>query len=132
MGKIGNLGSMITFEVSSDKVLTFDGMQQTAGGRWAQHNIIGGKPVSEFLGADLRQITLPIFLTAAHSVNPRRIIERLESAAESGQPFTFVLGGKRVGKNEWVVSSVGETWGEILDGGKLLSAHLDLTLSEYV
>lgn len=131
MGKIGNLGSLITFEVSSNKILTFDGMQQSVSGRWAQHNIIGGKPQSEFIGPGQRTIELPIFVTAAHSVNPRKVIEKLEKAAETGTPYSFVVGGKKVGKNQWVVVSVSEAWGEILDGGKLLSAHLTISLSEY-
>ena len=35
MAVVGNLGSLITFEVSSDKVLTFDNMKRTVKGRWA-------------------------------------------------------------------------------------------------
>lgn len=132
MAQIGNLGSLITFEVSSQKVLTFNNMQRTVKGRWAQHDIIGGKPVPEFLGPDRQSITLPIFITAAHGVRPRSTIENLEQAAELGTPFTFVIGGKKVGSNQWVVESISETWGEIIDSGRLLSAHLTLTLSEYV
>ena len=51
MAVVGNLGSLITFEVSSDKVLTFDKMKRTVKGRWATHDAIGGKTKSEFLGA---------------------------------------------------------------------------------
>lgn len=132
MAQIGNLGSLITFEVSSQKVLTFNNMQRTVKGRWAQHDIIGGKPVSEFLGPDKQSITLPIFITAAHGVRPRSTLENLEQATELGTPFTFVIGGKKIGSNQWVVESISETWGEIIDSGRLLSAHLTLTLSEYV
>ncbi len=131
MAQIGNLGKLIVFKVSSKKVLTFDKMQQTVSGRWVQHEVIGGKPVSEFLGSGQRKITLPIFVSAMHGVKPRKTIEKLEKAAESGEHYPFVIGGKKVGKNEWVVESVSETWGEIIDGGKLLSAHLTITLSEY-
>lgn len=132
MAQIGNLGSLITFEVSSNKILTFDKMQRTVKGRWTQHEIIGRKPVSEYLGPGKQQITLPIFITAMHGINPRKTIEALEQAVEKGTPFTFVIGGKKVGSNQWVVESVSETWGEIIDSGRLLSAHLSLTLAEYV
>lgn len=131
MAQIGNLGSLITFEVSSNKVLTFDKMQRTVKGRWAQHEVIGGKPVSEYLGPGQQQITFTVFLSSAHGVKPRKIVEAMEQAVENGTPFTFVIGGKKVGSNQWVIESISETWGEIIDSGSLLSAHLTLTLSEY-
>lgn len=132
MAEIGNLGKLITFEVSSKKVLTFNQMQHNVSGRWAQHDIISGKPVSEFLGPGQQKVTLPIYLTVMHGVKPRKIIEKLEQAAEKGTPYTFVIGGKKIGSNKWVVESISETWGEIIDDGKLLAANLTLTLSEYV
>lgn len=132
MAQIGNLGSLITFEVSSNKVLTFDKMQRTVKGRWAKHEIIGGKTVLEYLGPGQQQIILPIFITAMHGIKPRKTLETLEQAAELGTHHTFVIGGKKVGSNQWVVESISETWGEIIDSGRLLSAHLSLTLSEYV
>lgn len=131
MSQIGNLGSLIVFEVNSNKVLTFDKMQRTVKGRWTQHDVIGKKPVLEYLGAEKQQITLPIFVTIMHGVEPRDIIEKIERAAENGETFTFVIGGKKVGENKWVIESVSETWGEVFANGKLLSAHLTLTLSEY-
>lgn len=132
MAQIGNLGSLITFEVSSDKILTFSNMQRTVSGRWAQHEVIAGKPVSEYLGPNQQKVTIQIFITAAHRINPRKTIEALEEAAEKGTPFTFVIGGKKVGSNRWIVENVSESWGEIIDNGRLLSAHLTLTLAEYV
>lgn len=131
MAEIGNLGKLIVFQVSSKKVLTFDNMQRTVSGRWAQHGVIGEKAVSEFLGPGQQKVTLQIFLSAMHGVKPRKTIEKLEKAAEKGKHFPLVIGGKKVGKNEWVVESVSEAWGEIIDNGRLLSAHLTLTLSEY-
>lgn len=132
MAQIGNLGSLIVFEVSGHKVLTFNKLQRTVKGRWATHAVIGEKPVSEFLGADRQSITLQIFVTVMHGVNPKKTLEAMEKAAESGTPFSFVLGGKKIGSNQWIIESISETWGEIIDDGKLLSAHLSLTLAEYV
>ena len=131
MAHIGNLGSLITFEVNSKKVLTFNNMEQTVSGRWATHDLIHCKPMPEYLGPGQRKISLPIYLTVMHGVNPRQTIERLEEAAENGTPYTFVLKGRKVGKYQWVVESVSETWGEIIEGGRLCSAHLTLSLAEY-
>lgn len=132
MAQIGNLGKLIVFEVSSDKVLTFRNMKQTVKGRWTTHSVIGNKPVSEFLGPGQRGISLDVFFTVNHGVKPRKTIETIEKAIENGTPFPFVLGGKKVGENQWVISDMSETWGNIIADGNLVSASLTLTLAEYV
>ena len=132
MAQIGNLGKLIVFEVSSDKVQTFRNMTQAVSGRWATHNIIGGKPKSEFLGPGQRKGNLTINLSVNHGVRPRKTIERIERAVENGTPFFFVIGGKKVGSNQWVITDVSETWDKIIKDGVLVSASLTLTLAEYV
>ena len=132
MAQIGNLGKLIVFEVSSDKVLTFNRMTQSVKGRWTTHAIIGNKPKSEFLGSDQRGITLPIFLSVNHGVKPRDTMEKIEKAVEEGTPYSLVIGGKKVGNNQWVISSMSETWNDIIKDGKLVQANITLTLTEYV
>ena len=129
---VGNLGKLITFEVSSRKVLTFDQMQRSVKGRWATHDVIGGKVKSEFLGADVASITLPIYLSAMHGVRPRRTIELINDAIESGQYFTFVVGGHAVGRYQWHITSSSEAWDKVILDGILVEAKLTLTLEEYV
>lgn len=132
MAQIGNLGKLIVFEVSSDKVLTFNDMQQSVKGRWTQHTVIGKKPVSEFLGADLRTLSFKVRLDANHGVKPRKTLKKIEKAVEKGTPYIFVLNGAKVGKNEWVISSASETWDKILSHGELVSCSITLSLTEYV
>lgn len=131
MGKVGNLGKLIVFEVSTNKVLTFNGMTQSVKGRWAVQNTILEKPYPEFLGPDQRTISLSIYLSAVHGINPRKTMERIEKAVESGTPYTLVIGGKKVGSNQWVISNMSEAWGEIIEDGSLVSAKLTINLSEY-
>ena len=132
MAQVGNLGKLIVFEVSSDKVLTFNKMTQTVKGRWTTHAPVGGKPIPEFLGPDQRGINLSIFLSVNHGIRPRTTIENIEKAVEKGTPLPFVLGGSKIGSNQWVITSMSETWDEIIMDGRLVSAHLTLTLAEYV
>lgn len=132
MALIGNLGKLITFEVSSDKVLTFKNLSQTVTGRWTTHAPIGKKPKPEFLGAGQRTISLTIYLSVNHGVKPRKTIEKIEKAVEKGKPNPLVIGGKKIGSNEWVITEMSETWGEIIKDGTLVSASLTLSLAEYV
>lgn len=131
MAKIGNLGKLITFKVSSKKVLTFNDMARKVSGRWAVHELIKGKPKSEFLGADLQEVSLKILLSSALGVKPRKTLDRIRKAIEKGERFTFVLGGKPVSKNKWVIVEASEEWDIILSKGELVQAKLDLTLKEY-
>ena len=128
---IGNLGKTITFEVSSDKVLTFRNMSRSVKGRWTQHNV-KGKPIAEFLGPDLDGASLTVSLSAMHGVKPRKTLETIEKAVRKGTVLPFVVGGEKVGSNNWVITSVSETWKCVYSKGELVSADVTLTLQEYV
>lgn len=132
MAQIGNLGKLITFEVSSKRVRTFKNMSQTVRGRWATHEVIRGKPVSEFLGPGQRAMNLSIHLSSSLGVKPRTIIEKMEKAVEKGTPYPLVIGGKKVGSYQWVITDMSEAWDTIIMDGVLVSANLTLTLAEYV
>lgn len=134
---IGNLGSLITFNVSVDKknnlkVLTFNKLSKKVSGRYATQNIIGKKPKTEFLGPDLATLSFEITLSAMHGVKPRKTLDKIETAIEKGEAFTFTLGGSKVGKNKWVITNVSETWDTIYNKGELVSATANLSLQEYV
>lgn len=132
MAKIGNLGKLIVFEVSDQKVLTFRNMMKKVSGRWTTHSAIGKKPVSEFLGPGQGAISLDIYLTVNHGVKPRSTIKKIEKAIESGTPYLFVIGGEQVGSHQWVITDMSETWNDIIMDGRLASTNLTLNLAEYV
>lgn len=131
MAKIGNLGKLITFQVSSKKVLTFNDMERKVSGRWVVHDVIKGKPKSEFLGAGLQEVSLSVLLLSTMGVKPRKTLERIRKATERGERFTFVIGGKPVSKNKWVITETSETWDVIFSKGELVQARIELNLREY-
>ena len=129
---IGHLGSTIKFSVSEDKILTFRKMTRKTSGRWATHDTIGSKPKSEFLGPDLREASLEIYLSAAHGVKPYKTLKKIAAAIEDGTPLTFVVGGKRVGYgSKWVITNSSEEWNTVFSGGELVAATVSITLREY-
>lgn len=132
MAEIGNLGKTITFRVTNKHVLTFKGMQKTAAGRWATHSIIGRMPKSEFLGPDIGKISLTIKLSAALGVSPAKNLKKIEKAIRKGTAMEFVLGGKKIGNNMWVITNASEAWDCIYTKGELAEANVSLTLQEYV
>lgn len=131
MGEIGNLGKTIVFEVSSEKVLTFKNLSETVKGRWTKHDRISQVPKQEFLGPDSSGITFQVQLSAMHGVRPRKTLEKIHTAVRKGTVLNFVIGGKKVGSNKWVITSVSDTWDCVYSKGELISATVSLTLEEY-
>ena len=79
---IGTLGRKIIFEVSDNRVLTFESMSREVSGRWTEHEVLGVKPKAEFFRPGLQTISLTIHLSAAMGVKPRRILDMVERMVE--------------------------------------------------
>lgn len=131
MAQIGNFGKLITFEVSSEKMLALKDLKRTVAGRWKKHEIVGAVPRSEFQGPDLDETTVTAILSAEHGVKPRATIERLEAAARSGEVDYLIIGGKRVGTGKVYISSISEEWDTIWNKGELVKATINITFAEY-
>lgn len=129
---IANWGTAIIFSTSDRRVLTYNNMNRTVGSSWATHSRIGKKDQVEFLRANLQKLTFDIALDFNYGVNPRAIIERMERAAERGEIHPFIVGGRRVGRLNWRLTSVGEAWETIYNNGALTNAKLSITMEEYL
>lgn len=131
MATVGNFGKLITFEVSSNKMLALSDFKRTVVGRWKKHELIGAAPRPEFQGPDSDETTVTAILSAEHGVKPRATIERLESAVRSGEVDYLIIGGKRVGSGKVYISSISEEWDTIWSRGELVKATINITFAEY-
>lgn len=129
---IGNWGTSIVFSVSDRKVQTFENMTRTVGSQWATHSRIGKKDQVEYLRPALQKITFDMELNAEYGVNPRAMLEKLESLTEKGTVNTLVIGGKRVGKHRWRITDISEAWETIYNRGELSRAKVSVTMQEYL
>lgn len=121
----------IPFIVSSRFIRTFDDYSRGSGGRWAQHDIIGDKPVLEFIGPDIEKISFSMQLRADQGINPANELEKLRKLRDSGKQFPLVIGGNMVTDNMWVMDSIDESvsfWGK---AGSMLGVKVSVTLREY-
>lgn len=131
-GELGALGD-ISFSVSSwNRIHTFEDFSRSAKSRTAAHGIVGQKPLTEYIGADLQTISLRIKLHAARGVNPLKEAEKIIAYCEEGTVLTFTVGGKRIGKHRWLIESVTEAVKFYDSGGAILFSELDVSLKEYV
>lgn len=131
MATIGSLGSLITFEVSDKKILAFKDLQVNASGSWSYHDIISKKPRSEFNGAELKDSSFSIVLSAEHGVKPRETLDKIVKAVESGTVMPFTLGGKIIGSN-WIIKSNSGMYDIVMNKGEVAKATVKITLEEYV
>lgn len=128
---VGFLGT-IPFIASRSTVRTFDNYQKKAEARWSEHSIIGKKPVLEFNGPGLEEITFDMLFKADLGVNPDKEVEKLAKLRDNGTVVDLVLGNKVIGDNFWVVQNVSQQvtfWSKF---GHPLSMSVSVTLKEYV
>lgn len=102
---IGTLGRKIIFEVSDNRVLTFESMSREVSGRWTEHEVLG--------------------------VKPRRILDMVERMVERGSAEYLVIGGRLVGRRPFRVTGSSEAWDKVYSRGELAKATLTISLEEY-
>ena len=128
--QVGSMGD-IPFVVTYGKIRTFSDYGRSGSGRWAKHDLIGRKPVMEFLGPDVEKVSMKIQLRTDHGINPERELVRLRKKRDTGAVFPFILGGAPVSDNYWLLEDIGENVSYWRAGGKILSVSVDITLTEY-
>ena len=128
--QVGSMGD-IPFVVTYGKIRTFSDYGRSGSGRWAKHDLIGRKPVMEFLGPDVEKVSMKIQLRTDHGINPESELERLRKMRDTGAVFPFILGGAPVSDNYRLLEDIGENVSYWRAGGKILSVSVDITLTEY-
>lgn len=128
--QVGSMGD-IPFVVTYGKIRTFSDYGRSGSGRWAKHDLIGRKPVMEFLGPDVEKVSMKIQLRTDNGINPESELGRLRKMRDTGAVFPFILGGAPVSDNYWLLEDIGENVSYWRAGGKILSVSVDITLTEY-
>ena len=128
--QVGSMGD-IPFVVTYGKIRTFSDYGRSGSGRWAKHDLIGRKPVMEFLGPDVEKVSMKTQLRTDHGINPESELGRLRKMRDTGAVFPFILGGAPVSDNYWLLEDIGENVSYWRAGGKILSVSVDITLTEY-
>ena len=134
IGAIGSktLDDVILFEVSSEKILTIDDFKRSNSVRFAKHDTLLRKPVSQFVGPELDEITFKIMLKAQFGVNPQTEFNKLMILQRNGTTISIILGRTAFGVFRWTIQSLGMPWDIIDNTGFCISCTVDVTLREYV
>lgn len=128
---IGYLQDII-FTVSDTKILTFKEFTHSSSAKFQDHEVIGNKPISEFLGCDLDKSTLKIQLIRSYNINIQEYLDKIQEYEQSGEPLTLVIASRVIGCDKWVIESSSRDYGHIYKNGTLYSVNIDLNLKEYL
>lgn len=128
---IGSYGRRV-FSTSDSRILTFRDFTYTTAARYADHEIIGSKPKTEYLGPGLDGVTFTITLRADMSIDVRRELEAWRKMAGNGSAERLIIGKKRLGRGRWCLTECSEAWYIITNRGGIMSASLDVKMREYV
>lgn len=124
---IGSLGNAV-FQVSTDRVFTFRNLARSGTVRLEEHNVIGRKPVLEYIGPGLDQISFSVRLDRFLGVDPEKELERIREAKDAAQELPLIVGGKYLGR--WIIAQADESHARHDGSGRLLVADVALTLRE--
>lgn len=115
----------IEFEVASG----ITGMEQRGSADWAEHSLIQGKPLLEWVGDGLDELTFSIQLHPWLG-DPEARLRMLREAKSKHEPLAFVLGsGEYVGA--FVITEISNTPRRTSADGRLYSSTVQVSLREY-
>ena len=128
---IGTLGD-IAFEVSEERIRTFNNYKFSASANYSEHNIHNKKSLLEFTGLKSSSITLEIVLDESLGLTVDEELDELLILLDTHKPVKFILDGKIQGWESWVVEGVDVSHEVINNKGRTIRASVNVKLREYV
>lgn len=119
----------VTFEASADVLRTWRDAERSGGARWAEHEVIAAKPVTEFIGPGLDTISLSVRLDLERGIVPRDELRQLREQRDLGANHDLIIGGELVGT--FTLRELDEEWTRFDSRGVLRLAVVKLSLKEY-
>lgn len=121
-----------TFQVSSKKVYTFDGLTWGGDIQAEAQDKLNSKPSTYIKGIGLNNMSFEISLKSSLGINVRSEIEQWEAIKNSLQAAIFILGTKPLGPNKWLLKSTNTSDILINNKGELIQATIKLDFEEFI
>src|SRR5690554_3856033 len=107
------------FQVSGNKKYLLDGLAWSSALDTESQEKIKSKPSTYIKGTALSPLSFTIPLFASLGIDVRKEIESWEDILSKQSPDIFILGTKPIGKNKWLLKSVGVSDTDIDGNGGL-------------
>lgn len=128
---LGSLGSIVF--IASEKTLrTFKDFRRSGGGRYTAHEVLGQKPLTQWIGPGLDTVNFVMRFDAKFGVNPRKEMDNIVALERAGKALTLTIGGKGVGTALWIITGYEQTWSTVDNLGNVLTAEVSISLQEYI
>lgn len=131
MASVGNFGNISFMCAGVNKMLSFHDLVRTSAATFAEHERNGGKSYLEYSNDGLDELSLDIEADARYGFKPWDVQNKLFEMKSMGQAENFVLGGRQVGDNPYVITEITETFKAMYADGRPIKIGLALTLKEY-
>lgn len=127
---IGYMGDVV-FYTSQDDVLTPSEVSRSGAARWSEHNVLMQKPVSQFSGPGLENMSFKILISKSLGQAPKKVLNKLRNMRDTGAVFPLIIGGEPVSQFYWRITDFTED-NLITDAyGETYSIKVSLNLKEY-
>ena len=134
MGKVGSLGKIKFYVSNTDgmpEVLSFFGMTRDASVKYEEHPVNGKKALLELVAPQPEQLKMTIVAREEFGAAPFKVQKQLRNYMHKGIACTFMLGGRRIGANKWVITNVADNYQTISVNGHVSEIKFAVTLKEY-
>ncbi|MER2126286.1 phage tail protein [Solibacillus sp.] len=131
MAVIGSFGPIV-FEVTTDKIQTFDNFKRSIEPRYVEHKIQRLKPRLEFEGEGIDSINISILLKVELGINPEKEMKKIREYIAKGRRDLFIRGNSPISPNYFVIKRADESHNRIDNLGNVLEIAVQLELKEYV
>jgi Phage P2 GpU len=110
-----------------------DNMKKTVGARWGTHEIWQGKPILEYAGASLIELSFQLQLLKPFTIDPLAAIITLQEIMDLATPLPLILGVFPMGRglSLFVMESLEVEPLYFFQGGGILGANCEVKLKEY-
>jgi len=125
---------VIQFGRAQGRIMTFEEIERKYSGRFTAHLPHLRKPLLEWAGNDLVEITMKVHLNSTWCGDPNRLLAQWHFFHENALAAPLVVGGKPMGPglSLFVITEIQETHKHWLPGGKLITVELSVTFKEYI
>jgi hypothetical protein len=129
---IGLYGT-IFFHSGSTGLSTFNEMRKTVTARWNDHPVHMSKPLLEYSGPQLIEVTFRMELIKPFTVDPLSTIITLEEIMDLAIPLPLIIGMKPMGRGVslFVLTNLQHEMKYFYRDGGLLGASVEVQLKEY-
>lgn len=130
---IGTFGEVV-FEVSRERAASFSSYEHEAGARLGTAEIIGGEPLTEFLGPDSQTISMPLRLIAELGVDPQTEYDRLHEILTQGLASSLVIANRPVGGSgaRWIIERLNASHSHFAGDGTSRIIDVEISFRKYV